>query len=929
MTTVRLIFVFSCSFMLSGAAFSDEASSSLESELLFAKQVLPLLENKCFGCHGGADKTEGGLDLTTLDGHLTGGDSGPALIRGKAPQSAVFLATSREPEEYSAMPPQERNALSAAERELIARWVDTGAQWPNAERIFQLLKSESEKSGSTGDMIVVETSGGLSSTWENREYAAEDVWAYQPIENPPVPWGSLPNEAKEHPVDAFLHRKLKQAEVDGYAPPADPRTLMRRATLGLTGLPPEQPALDAAVKDGWNFEETVDELLESPHYGEHLARLWLDVVRYADTGGFANDYERPNAWRYRDYVVRSFNADKPINEFIKEQIAGDELDENNPENLIAVGFLRSGPWEHTSMSVAKVTRQQFLDDVTHSVGVTFLGQGLRCCKCHDHKFDPLPTKDYYRMQANFAPVQFADRKVPYLPEENTDAFKERKELTEKLLAHTKQEIAKLRAKSNAALKVWLKERGLKSVKDLPKDERPASGRIGLTDLEQSVAKIYNKRKAYFERELKRYEPYAFSVYSGKPRTASSTRVYNKMPADKDRNGPAEPIHILTGGSIESPSELVGPGVVSAMSGSNDVATPTDWNTIPDGTKGRRLALAEWIASDRNTLTARVFVNRIWQRHFGTGLVATPNNFGKTGAKPTHPELLDYLARWFMNHGWSAKKLDRFIMSSAAYQQSGIRPNLAVIVDKDSANQWLSRFPVRRLTAEEIRDSLLAVTGELNREIGGLGVFPKINWEVAAQPRHIMGSVAPAYTPSVTPAERNRRSLYAFRYRTLADPFMEVFNQPVSETSCERRDETTVATQAFALFNSEFTQDRAVALADAIAAKADELDQQVDKVFQMILGRTPTADEAGLAKQHVEELRSVHASVEVAERELPETVKRGMVEELTGALFEWDEPLIGLEGYQPDKSMADLGANARALAELCLVLMNSNEFVYVR
>lgn len=929
MTTMRLIFVFSCLFILSGAAFAEEKSPSIESELLFAKQVLPLLENKCFGCHGGAEKTEGGLDLTTLDGHLNGGDSGPALIRGKATESAVFLATSREPEEYSAMPPQERNALSDTERKLIARWVDTGARWPSSERISQLLRSESEKSGSAGDMVVVETSGGLSSTWENREYAAEDVWAYQPIENPPVPWESLPNDAKEHPVDAFLHRKLKQAGINGYAPPANSKSRLRRATLGLTGLPPEQLALGAAAEDGWNFEETVDELLESPHYGEHLARLWLDVVRYADTGGFANDYERPNAWRYRDYVVRSFNDDKPITEFIKEQIAGDEIDENDPENLIAVGFLRSGPWEHTSMSVAKVTRQQFLDDVTHSVGVTFLGQGLRCCKCHDHKFDPLPTRDYYRMQANFAPVQFADREVPYLDEENTSDFDARKQLTKRLLDDTYEVLGRLDKKTNEAKKKFLAERGVKKIEDLPKDERPGSQELGLTPLEESLKKIYRKRYQYFAREMKRYEPLAFSVYSGPPRKVDSNKLENGLPKANKRRGPAEAIHILTGGSVESPSEEVTPGLISAMAGANDMVQPTAWNTVSNDTVGRRVGLANWVASDQNTLTARVFVNRIWQRHFGTGLVATPNNFGKMGAKPTHPELLDYLASWFMDNGWSVKKLDRFIMSSTAYRQSGTRPDLAAIAEKDSANQWLSHFPVRRLTAEEIRDSLLAITGELNRELGGLGVFPKINWEVAGQPRHVMGSVAPAYTPSLTPAERNRRSLYAFRYRTLADPFMEVFNQPVSETSCERRDETTVATQAFALFNSEFTQDRAVALADRIANESENIDQKITAAFGAILGRMPTADEAGLARQHVESVRATHESAATPERELPETVKRGMVEELTGAPFEWDEPLIGLENYEPDRSMADVGPGTRALAELCLVLMNSNEFVYVR
>ena len=884
----------------------------------FVTDVLPLLETKCFGCHGTADKTEGGLDLTTLEASLKGGDSGPALVPGDPDASPLYLATHAEPEEFSAMPPQERNRLSDAERETLAAWIRGGATWTDPAEWTP--GPTTEDSATT----TVATSGGLSPTWDNRPYAVEDLWAWQPVTRPDVPEGA------DHPIDAFLLRKLREAGVEDFAPEADRRTLLRRLSLDLTGLPPEPEDVEAAAKaDAFDYEAAVDRLLASKHYGEQMARHWLDVVRYADTGGFANDFERPNLWRYRDYVIRSFNADKPFDEFVVEQIAGDELDESDPENLIAVGFLRSGPWEHTGMSVAAVTRQQFLDDVTHGVGVTFLGQGLRCASCHDHKFDPVPTRDYYRVQAVFAPVQFAHRDVPFLPEENTANFDRLKETPQRLLKEAKDLQRRMNEKNKKAVEALLAERGLKSLEEIPADERPDKGRVGLTDHEQSLKKIAFKAEAYHYRRTMRDKPKALSVYSGPDRLVKSNFPTHDMPEAEKRTGPAAETAILTGGSIESPSEPVDPGVLSAMAGANDRVTPTAWNTIPEGVTGRRLAFARWVASPQNTLTARVVVNRAWQRHFGTGLVDTPNNFGVTGSKPTHPQLLDYLATWFVDNGWSLKKLDRLIVTSRAYRQASDRPGFAAVEEADPANRLLSRFPVRRLAAEEIRDAMLAVTGELNPEMGGPGVFPKINWEVAMQPRHIMGSVAPAYTPSVKKSDRDRRTVYAFRFRTLSDPFLEVFNKPVAETSCERRDETTVATQALTLINSQFTRDRAVALADRIAKQSGDAAEQARRAFRRTLLRDPTGEELAAAVSHLEAMRAEHAEAEPKRPELPKSVHREMIEELTGEPVEWDEELIGLEGYEPDLAMADLEADGRALAELCLVLLNSNEFVYVR
>ena len=916
----------SCAFAIASDPCFGADDEPADAERLFARKILPLLEDRCFACHGKGDDLEGGLDLTSRDAALAGGDTGPALIPGEPEESLLFEAVMRTGD--LEMPPKENAALDEQQIALLRKWIIAGAPWSDVEA--EVPNGQGDD-WDDADGITVATSGGLSASWTNRRYAPDDVWAFRPVRRPDVPWDALPDDARRHPVDAFVVAKLQAAGIDGLAPRAGPRVLLRRATFDLWGLPPSPEQVENFASDGSDeaWEELIDRLVGDDHYGEQLARHWLDVVRYADTCGFSNDYERPNAWRYRDYVIRSFNADKPFDRFVIEQIAGDELDPDDPEMLIATGYLRMGPWEHTGMAVAAVTRQAYLDDITNNVGQVFLGQGLRCCRCHDHKFDPVPTRDYYRMQACFSPVQFAEREVDFLDVENTGGFDEGRARTERLLADSRAELKRLRDKSDAAIAEYLKEQGVEKLSDIPADKRPQRTRYGLSYEELSRAKIYFKRVAYFERELIRYEPLALSVYSGPTNGYTSVRPFMKMPEPEKRQGLAEVIHILDGGALESPGEPVSPGVLSAMTGANDALVASAWNTIPDATEGRRLALAHWIASPQNSLTSRVIVNRIWQRHFGTGLVPTSNNFGKMGERPSHPELLDWLATWFVEHGWSIKALDRLIMTSQTYRQSSDRPDLPEIREQDTNNRLLSVFPVRRLAAEELRDALLAVSGELNPEMGGPGVFPEINWEVAMQPRHIMGSVAPAYQPSPTPSERHRRSIYAFRYRTLPDPMQEVFNRPGSDTSCERRDETTVTPQVFALFNGQFAHDRALALADRIARDTTEPAGQAAIAFQRIYGREPAADEIELAVAHIEQMRGHHAAHEPVRVDPPTSVERAMVEELTGETFTWTEELIGMDRFVPDLKPWNVDPDTRALAELCLVLMNSNEFVYIR
>jgi mono/diheme cytochrome c family protein len=906
-----------------------DVAPPLTGEQLFASKVRPLFAEKCLACHGADhDEIQSSFDLTSRESALRGGDSGQAaIVPGNPDESPLFQAVRWDGLE---MPPKENDRLTAEQIETLREWIAAGAPW--SEDVPTEPNSGDVWSDGNGNGIVIATSGGLTPEWTNRRYKPEAVWAFQPIARPDVPAPAIDPKRARNPIDSFIQQMLSAADLKRLALPADRRTFIRRATFDLLGLPPTPAEVDAFLTDKKPSarQRLIDRLLADPRFGEQQARHWLDVVRYADTAGFSNDIERPNAWRYRDYVVRSFNTDKPYDRFITEQLAGDELDLKSPEMLIAVGFLRMGPWEHTDMTAAAVTRQQFLDDVTNHIGVTLLGQGLRCASCHDHKFDPLPSRDYYRMQAVFAPTQFAERRVPFLATENISHAKKSRMVVETRMEQIGQLRQALRQKSDAAKAAYLRERGVNEYEDLPADKRPPGGNFGrefgLSTTEQSLSKIYEKSYQYLQRELDRFTPRALSVYSGPDNAYHSLRPVYKLPAV--RNAAVDVVHILAGGSIESPLDAVTPGLLTAMVGTNDTVKPTTWNTVPKSTSGRRLALARWIASPNNTLTARIIVNRVWQQHFGKGIVATPNNFGAMGARPTHPELLDWLATWFIENDWSIKRLHALIINSATYQQASDHPDRDKLDTIDAADNLLAYFPPRRLAAEEVRDALLAISGELNPEPGGPGVFPEINWEVALQPRHIMGSVAPAYVPSRTPRERNRRTLYVFRYRTLSDPMLDVFNRPVSETSCERRDQTTVTPQVFALLNSQFVNQRSLAFARDLAAHFPIFDDQLNAAFLRTFGRPPTMTETAKCRQHYDRMLAHHLENPPQPFDLPSRVERSMIEEFTGELVRWQEELP-LEDYQRDTMPWNVEPEVRALAEVCLVLMNSNEFLYVR
>ncbi|MEO5803164.1 MAG: DUF1549 domain-containing protein, partial [Verrucomicrobiota bacterium] len=455
----------------------------------FVHKVQPLLQEKCFGCHGkDKDGIEGELDMSTREGLLKGGESKkPSLVPGQPEKSPMYLAILRQDDDFK-MPPKDRNALSKDEIEIVRQWILSGAPWATAQ-----------------------TNAATQPKWS---YKAEDIWAFQPVKKVSVPKTQNSELKTQNFIDAFINEKLAEKTLSP-APRADKITLIRRATFDLTGLPPTPKEIDDFVSDksADAFDKVIERLLASPRYGEQWARHWLDVVRYADTDGFSNDYERPNAWRYRDYVIRSLNSDKPYDQFVAEQIAGDEIDSSDAEKLIATGMLRMGPWEQTSMSVAAVTRQLFLDDVTANVGATYLGLTTGCAKCHDHKFDPIPTKDYYRLQSIFAPTQFESRKVDFLSSENTGGFEKEIERVKVAMKSNKEKLKTIQLKRNVAIQGFLKQKGVKVLKDLPEKERPQKD-FGLTTDEQGQQKAIQKRIEYYERELERFQAKAFSVSSG-------------------------------------------------------------------------------------------------------------------------------------------------------------------------------------------------------------------------------------------------------------------------------------------------------------------------------------------------------------------------------------------------------------------------------
>ncbi len=929
------------------------AGAGDDAEELFVRRIAPLLADKCVACHG-QDDTDiaGSLDLRSLADVLTGGDSGaPAVEPGKPEESPIYLAALRSEDRWSPMPPKEADRLDAEQLGWINDWIAAGAPWPDQERQREIVQANDIR-WSAEDGIVVPTSGGLSPEWSNRKYQPEGLWAYQPVTKP-VLENERYGDRWKHPVDALI--AIRMPDGLAVARNADSRTFIRRATFDLIGLPPTPEEVEAFELDHSQdadaaVKRLIDRLLASPHYGERMAQHWLDVTRYADSSGFANDFERGNAWRYRDYVVRSFNSDKPYADFVREQIAGDELNPDDPEMLVAVGFLRMGPWELTAMEVAKVARQRLLDDVVNSVGETFLAQSLQCARCHDHKFDPIPTSDYYSIQAVFSATQVTERSARFLPEENTAGFEEKKYLEASSAEHLAT-LKRLDEKSLAAAEAWFAEKALDPARwraaveqvrrgDLAKpavfnaarnrllnegvsEDRFPPRMLGWTPEEIGMERIASKGLERLSWELERYQPYALSVYNGRTPQVSSITHPVRVPADRMSQGELEETCVLSGGDPFSPAARVKPGVLSVLSDIPDLKPH-----IPESVEGRRSAFAEWVASPKNPLTMRAIVNRIWMWHFGEPIAGNPNNFGSTGRRPTHPELLDWLAATFVERGCSVKAMHRLIMTSAAYRRSATYRDMEALRNKDLTGASYAVFKPRRLSAEEIRDATLAASGELNRTLGGIPVRPEINLEAALQPRQVMGAFAAAWAPSPKPEQRHRRSLYALKLRGLGDPAMEVLNAPTPDFSCERRETSTVTPQVFSQFNSQASFARSVALASRALNETGTDESAIQRLFALLYGRPVKGPELAACLKHWREMHRLQENTTIETTLPPHEVRRDAIEENTGEKFSFTEKLYANADFVPDLQPANCDARTRALADVCLALLNSNEFLYV-
>ena len=862
-------------------ALAWAAHAASPGEDLYLSTVQPALQQQCLGCHGEAN-TFAGLDLRTRDAALQGGTRGPAIVSGD-PAASLLVRAIDHIGDLQMPPGGAEKRLPDEVRQAFREWIAEGAPFANA---------------------------AAATSWDFEE---ADLWALRPVQRgePPVD-ASFAGRVRT-PVDSFVLAKLAEKGLEA-GPRADKLTLIRRLTFDLTGLPPTPEEVDDYLADesAGAYKNLVERLLDSPRYGERWGRHWLDVTRYADTAGYSNDFELPSAWRYRDYVIRSFNRDKPYDRFVREQIAGDELYPDDSEAIIATGFLRTGPWEHTGMAVAAVTRQLFLDDVTHHVGQSFLGLTLGCARCHDHKFDPVPTKDYYRMQAVFARTAFARRPLAFLPAEATAGFDDGRRPFDSRLAELERRMHDLHEAARARL---AEKEGAEAAAAAPSSVLQRN----MDKEEAELLKLLRKRVTMHKLSKLRFEPLAMTVTNGLVPEWDTVASRNSYMQPADYEGART--FVLVGGDIQAPAAEVGPGVLEAVERYAGLPPPD----FPEGAAGRRSALAKWIADARNPLTARVMVNRIWQYHFGRGLAANANNFGKTGKKPTHPELLDWLAAFFVDQGWSVKAVHRVILYSEAYRRSGTHPDRERLDREDPENLYLARFAPRRLEAEALRDSMLAVAGELSDSVGGPGTYPQINADVARQPRHAMGTVRPVYEAEPTRRRRNRRSVYSFQQRSLIDPMVEVFNGANPDLTCERRESSTVPTQAFALLNAEQSREMALIMARRLASESPS--GLIDRAFRLAYGRPPTAEERGWTEEFLERMATLHADNPVPPRSLPDDVVHHITSELTGERFEFVQPAYA-GSYEHNPHPSEASPETRALADFALALFNSNEFVYV-
>lgn len=821
----------------------------------FETDVAPILQQRCWSCHGGTTQTSG-LDLRTRELMLKGGSRGPALVRGSAEESLLYRRIADQ-----SMPFGEEG-LSETEARIIREWINAGAPGPKGRK-ESLAASFSE--------------------------TAESHWAFQPPVRPEIP--TVKNAAwVRSPVDAFV---LARLEKEGIQPAAatDRATLLRRTYLDVIGLPPTPEEISSFLNDKSEkaYQEAVEGLLARPQYGERWARHWLDLVRYAESNGYERDGTKPHAWRYRDYVIDAFNRDKPYDRFLTEQLAGDELPDSNAETQIGATFLRLGTWDDEPAD-PKVDRYDQLDDVLGVTATAFLGLTLRCARCHDHKFEPLKQKDYYRVLSVFEPL-----KRPQDERKDLDRFvgtEEELSGYRKAMAEADDLVAPLQRQTEDIRKTIQKRLFIKS--EVRQDLSWLAHAETVLAFRADPKVRSKEQKELIEKFNERLDLETRAEASGKEKLeleGLQERIQaanDARPQEPPRayvwyeDNPEPPVsRVLLRGDVTTPGDEVQPGVPSVLARrQTEPPQPTKKTT------GRRLWLARWMTGPNHPLVARVMVNRLWQWHFGEGLVASESNFGLMGKSPSHPRLLDYLATEFVNSGWSVKHIHRLILNSSTYRQASSWNDKAARIDPEGELLW--RWRPRRLEAEVIRDSLLAVGKRLNLKMAGPSIYasvPQAVLEGQSRPGEGWGNS--------DEHEAARRSIYIFAKRSLAVPELEVMDAPDTTSSCEQRTVSTTGPQALTFLNGDMANEQARHLASRLQTEAGgQTASQVEHAFRLVLSRPPTAKER----------KAVLAFLKAQERQI-----------------------------KADSGEDELGAGEaarRALEAFCLVLLNSNEFFYL-
>lgn len=757
----------------------------------FEKTIRPLLADRCFGCHGAKAKSvKGGLRLDTPEGLARGGDGGPIVVPGNPEESRLIEAV-READPLLRMPPDE--PLSSREIEALADWVRSGAVDPRASTIPSNPNRETPK-----------THAWWSFQPPRRQQAP-------PVKNPDWPRGE---------IDRFLLASLEAVGLQP-APEAERTTLIRRLSFDLTGLPPTPEEVDAFLRDSAPdaYERVVERLLASPHHGERWGRHWLDVVRYADTSGCNGDFPIPEAYLYRDLVIKNFNQDEPYDQFLREQIAGDllpyESEESRYEQIIATGYLAIS---RRFSSVAEEFHLT-LDDAIDNLGKAVLGLSVSCARCHDHKFDPIPQSDYYALYGIFESTRFA------FP--GTEIYRHQQDFVplvpfERLDGELKPFLTRMAAIDAEILEIYTTI----EVTDTGKQKDALKGRW---------EKLKQERDALIK-ALPDFQR-AYAVSEGKP-----TDARLQIKGDPKKLG-----------------EPVRRGFLQILGG----------QVVSEGTSGSgREELARWLTDPSNPLTARVFVNRVWAHHFGQGLARSVNDFGTRGQPPTHPELLDDLTLRFLESGWSVKALHRRLVLSSAYRMASKGNSTASL--KDPENTLLWKFPGRRLDAEEIRDAMLMVSGALERGTGGKHPFPpEVSWRYTQ------------HKPFIDDYQTNRRGVYLMQQRYRLQPFLATFDGADTNMSTGERRASTTPQQALFAMNSKFVEEQANRFAGRLIRERADTAGQITLAYRTALGRSPTSVELAEAVDFLRQIAAPLQAAGVPESNRPKAALVSYLRALMG------------------------------------------------